>query len=66
MPRTSRKSRFLGSLTKALNKRLQQRALRTINDDEDSFADAVDLADGNQKRVLKKILVSKIKISKMS
>jgi hypothetical protein len=44
MPRTSRKSRFLGSLTKALNKRLQKRALRTINDDEDSFADAVDLA----------------------
>jgi hypothetical protein len=44
MPRTSRKSRYLGSLTKALNKRFQQRARRTINDDEDSFADAVDLA----------------------
>jgi hypothetical protein len=44
MPRTSRKILFLGSLTKALNKRLQQRALRTINDDEDSFADAVDLS----------------------
>jgi CRISPR/Cas system-associated endoribonuclease Cas2 len=44
MPQTSRKSRFLGSLTKALNKRLQQRELRTVNDDEDSFADAVDLA----------------------
>jgi hypothetical protein len=44
MPRTSRKILFLGSLTKALNKRLQQRALRTIMDDEDSFADAVDLS----------------------
>jgi hypothetical protein len=44
MPRTSRKIRFLGSLTKPLNKRLQQRAPRTINDDEDSLADAVDLS----------------------
>jgi hypothetical protein len=44
MLRTSRKIRMLGSLTKALNKRLQQRALRTINDDEDSLADAVDLS----------------------
>jgi hypothetical protein len=44
MPRISRKTRFLGSLTKALNKRLQQRTLKTFNDDEDDFADAMDLA----------------------
>jgi hypothetical protein len=44
MPRTSKKERFLGSLTKILNKRLQHRALRTINDEEDSLADAVDLS----------------------
>jgi hypothetical protein len=44
MPRTSKKARFLGSLTKILNKRLQHRALRTINDEEDSLADAVDLS----------------------
>lgn len=44
MPRISMKKRFLGSLTKLLNKRLQRRALRTINDEEDSLEDAKDLA----------------------
>ena len=43
MPRLSRKRRYLVSLTKLLNKRLQERAVRTINDDEDSLEDAVDL-----------------------
>ena len=44
MPRISKKKHFLGSLTKLLNKRLQHRALRTIDDEEDSLEDAVDLS----------------------
>jgi hypothetical protein len=58
MPRISKRARFLQSLRSILKNRIKARAIRTIEDDEDSCEDCLDtvaamaLKNANNKRFL--------------
>ena len=58
MPRVSKRARLLKSLRSVFNIRMKARAIRTLDDDEDSMEDALDAAtavvvrNANKKRFL--------------